>query len=219
MEGDMRQVLGLAIVACMAASTAHAADPAGPARARAAQCVVSAEREATLGLLAIVPTSVDDRDAGADIVHRARGCDRKLLHEPNNGDVLVEMRGLLAEQLLVGKPFPDPLPGRGTRRFAAIDLNEIERLGANRATLVFYDTAACAMDRNWDGARALLGAPHGSDAERHALRALEPDFAACLNGVRSMAIPPLFARAAIAEEVWARLNPTALRRGNRNLIQ
>ena len=68
----MRQVLGLAIVACMAASTAHAADPAGPARARAAQCVVSAEREATLGLLAIVPTSVDDRDAGADIVHRAR---------------------------------------------------------------------------------------------------------------------------------------------------
>ncbi len=207
----MIRVLGLTVglLVATAAATAGAASAAGisgPERARQAQCVAKASPQATRQLLALVPTSADERDAGEALLRRTRGCSRNLLREAREGDVLVETRGLLAEQLLVGQPLPEMLPARGTRRFVAMELNRIEELGANRATLVFYDTAACAMDRDWAGARTLLGSGHGSPEEGEALRALQPSFAACLNGVRKMVLPPLLARAAIAEEAWHRLN-------------
>ncbi len=198
-----------ALAALSLIGVAAAAPPApvsSPERARQAQCVVVAEHDATVRLLATIPTSADDRDAGEALLHHARGCDRTLLREGNNGALLVEMRGLLAEQLLAAQPLPQALPGQGRRRFGGMTRDSIELAGANRATLVFQDIAACVIDRDWQGARALLAAEHGSAAEHDALAALGPQFAACLNGVRRMDIPPLFARAAIAEEVWHRIN-------------
>lgn len=189
------------------ATAAHAAAPAStPERARQAQCVVRANPQGAVALLTTIPTSVDDRNAGEMLIRRAHACAREQLRDSRDVSVPVETRGLLAEQLIAGEALPPKLPGEGTRRFGVLDPSQIAETGANRATLVFYDTASCVIDQNWPGARALLASAPGSGEERSALAALEPSFGGCLNGVRSMAVPALFARAAIAEEVWHRLH-------------
>ena len=204
----MRRTTILAIVVSgLGAHCAWAMDTSGPARAAQAKCVAIANAHETAGLLATVPTSADDLRGAERLFRRAHGCDRSLLRGHDQGDIPVETRGLLAEQLLTERPLPETLPGQGTRRFGDMSQVAMDNVGANRATLFFYDVSSCVADRNWPATRELLGTAQGSAEERAAFAPLMTSYQACLNGVTRMAVPPLFARAAMAEEVWHRLNP------------
>ena len=193
------------LIGTAAATAAHAAPPTSGVRALAARCLAERVPGEVRALLDTIPTSADDREQSARAVRRASGCARAALDTTVADMPPLEARGMMAEALLKGRALPDSLPGQGTRRFAAMTAIEIEDSGATMGALLVYDIAGCAIDKDWARARAMFATEPGTAAERDAIMALVPTIRDCAAGRATLSIPPAFARAAMAEELWHRL--------------
>ncbi|HEX8654189.1 MAG TPA: hypothetical protein VF693_03070 [Allosphingosinicella sp.] len=123
-----------------------------------------------------------------------RGC------RPANRMVIVGppyMRGAAAEYLLESR-------SRRTQRVFSMPGNEeMQRLGTDtRAAILLIQVGECAARANLPGVMALLGTAVESPEERAAVRALVPAIAGCVPQGVSFQLPPLLARAYLAEGAY-----------------